>query len=165
APVPRVWRATLGCTWTASGPAPMAGRLRAAGCEIVPAGAPADVVVVNSCTVTDAADAESRRLARRARREHPAARVILTGCYAQTKAAEAAAEPAVDHVIGLNRLEALVAAVTAPLPAVARVVVGNARRERTVTTFGARAFAGQTRAFLKVQAGCDLFCPFCIIPL
>src|SRR5207249_876950 len=113
----------------------------------------------------DAADAESRRLARRARREHPAARVILTGCYAQTKAAEAAAEPAVDHVIGLNRLEALVAAVTAPLPAVARVVVGNARRERTVTTFGARTFAGQTRAFLKVQEGCDLFCTFCIIPL
>src|SRR5881397_1145357 len=90
-------------------------------------------------------------------RENPAARVILTGCYAQTRPAEAAGEPAVDHVIGLNRLDALVAAVTAPLPAVARVVVGNARRERTVSTFGARTFAGQTRAFLKVQEGCDLF--------
>ena len=161
----RVSIATLGCKVNAYDSATIADRLRAAGCEIVPAGTPADVVVVNSCTVTDAADAESRRLARRARREHPAARVILTGCYAQTKAAEAAAVPAVDHVIGSNRLEVLVAAVTAPLPAVARVVVGNARRERTVTTFGARTFAGQTRAFLKVQEGCDLFCTFCIIPL
>src|SRR5438876_12240192 len=106
--------------------------------EMSAAGAPADVVIDNSCTVSDDADAESRRLARRARREHPAARVILTGCYAQTRPAEAAREPAVDHVIGLGRLEALVAAVTAPTPTVPRTVVGNARRERTVSTFGAR---------------------------
>ncbi len=161
----RVHIATLGCKVNAYDAATIADRLRAKGCEIVAAGAPADVVIVNSCTVTDAADAESRRLARRARREHPAARVVLTGCYAQTRPTEAAGEPAVDHVIGLNRLDALVAAVTAPLPAVARVVVGNARRERTVSTFGARTFAGQTRAFLKVQEGCDLFCTFCIIPM
>jgi len=161
----RVHIATLGCKVNAYDAATIADRLRAAGCEIVAAGAPADVVIVNSCTVTDAADAESRRLARRARREHPAARVVLTGCYAQTRPTEAAGEPAVDHVIGLNRLDALVAAVTAPLPAVARVVVGNVRRERTVSTFGARTFAGQTRAFLKVQEGCDLFCTFCIIPM
>ena len=109
----RVHLATLGCKVNAYDTATIAERLRAAGCEIVPAGAPADVVVVNSCTVTDAADAESRRLARRARRENPAARVILTGCYAQTKPVEAAGEPAVDHVIGLNRLDALVTAVTA----------------------------------------------------
>ncbi|TMB55390.1 MAG: tRNA (N(6)-L-threonylcarbamoyladenosine(37)-C(2))-methylthiotransferase MtaB, partial [Deltaproteobacteria bacterium] len=161
----RVHIATLGCKVNAYDAATIADRLRAAGCEIVAAGTPADVVIVNSCTVTDAADAESRRLARRARREHPAARVVLTGCYAQTRPTEAAGEPAVDHVIGLNRLDALVAAVTAPLPAVARIVVGNARRERTVSTFGARTFAGQTRAFLKVQEGCDLFCTFCIIPM
>ena len=67
--------------------ATIADRLRAAGCELVDADAPADVVIVNSCTVTDAADAESRRLARRARRANPAARVILTGCYAQTQPA------------------------------------------------------------------------------
>ena len=161
----RVHIATLGCKVNAYDSATMAGRLRAAGCEIVAAGAPADVVIVNSCTVTDAADAESRRLARRARRENPAARVILTGCYAQTRPAEAAGEPAIDHVIGLNRLDALVAAVTAPRPLPERVLVGNARRERAVSTFGARTFAGRTRAFLKVQEGCDLFCTFCIIPM
>jgi threonylcarbamoyladenosine tRNA methylthiotransferase MtaB len=145
--------------------ATIAERLRAAGCAVVEDGAPADVVIVNSCTVTDAADAESRRLARRARRENPAVRVIVTGCWAQTKPAEAAAVPEVERVIGLNRVDALVTAVTAPAADDERIVVGNARRERTVTTVGASAFAGQTRAFLKVQEGCDLFCTFCIIPL
>src|SRR6185295_10916620 len=99
------------------------------------------------------------------RRENPAARVILTGCYAQTRPAEAARVEAVDYVIGMNRLDALVDAVTAPAPSRLRIDVGNARRERRVTTFGARAFPGQTRAFLKVQEGCDLFCTFCIVPM
>ncbi len=161
---PRVAIATLGCKVNAYDSAAIAERLRAAGCTLVAPDEPADVIVVNSCTVTDAADAESRRLARRARRTQPAARVVLTGCYAQTKPAEAAALDAVDHVIGVNRLDALVAAVTRSAP-VARVVVGNSRRERTVEVFGARRFEGQTRAFLKVQEGCDLFCTFCVIPL
>jgi threonylcarbamoyladenosine tRNA methylthiotransferase MtaB len=161
---PRVAIATLGCKVNAYDSAAIADRLRREGCTVVGADDDADVVIVNSCTVTDAADAESRRLARRARRTRPAARVILTGCFAQTKPDEAARVAGVDHVIGVNRLEALVAAVTAAAP-VPRVVVGNSRRERSVDVFGARTFAGQTRAFLKVQEGCDLFCTFCIIPM
>jgi threonylcarbamoyladenosine tRNA methylthiotransferase MtaB len=160
---PRVALTTLGCKVNAYDGATIVERLRAAGCEIVPPGAPADVVIVNSCTVTDAADAESRRLARRARRENPQARVILTGCYAQTRPREAAAVEALDHVIGLNRVDALVAAALGK-PA-ERVVVGPCRRETQVQTFGARTFPGQTRAFLKVQEGCDLFCTFCIVPM
>jgi threonylcarbamoyladenosine tRNA methylthiotransferase MtaB len=159
----RVAIATLGCKVNAYDTAAIADRLRAAGCDVVEPDADADVVIVNSCTVTDAADAESRRLARRSRRSNPAARIILTGCYAQTKPAEAARVEAVDHVIGLNRLDALVAAVTSG--AMERVVVADARREQTVSTVGARTFAGQTRAFLKVQEGCDLFCTFCIVPM
>ncbi|TMA39821.1 MAG: tRNA (N(6)-L-threonylcarbamoyladenosine(37)-C(2))-methylthiotransferase MtaB [Deltaproteobacteria bacterium] len=160
---PRVAIATLGCKVNTYDSATIAERLRAAGCQLVSAEDGADVVIVNSCTVTDAADAESRRLARRARRSNPRARVILTGCYAQTKPDEAAAVEAVDHVIGLNRLDALVRAVTGVGPE--RIVVGPSRRERAVSTVGARRFAGQTRAFLKVQEGCDLFCTFCIVPM
>jgi threonylcarbamoyladenosine tRNA methylthiotransferase MtaB len=159
----RVAIATLGCKVNAYDTATIADRLRAAGCAIVEADAEADVVIVNSCTVTDAADAESRRLARRARRANPAARVILTGCYAQTKPVEAARVEAVDHVVGLNRLDALLDAVTGA--ATERIVVDDARRQRAVRTFGARTFTGQTRAFLKVQEGCDLFCTFCIVPM
>ena len=161
----RVAITTLGCKVNAYDSATIGERLRAAGCELVPLGAPADVVIVNSCTVTDAADAESRQLARRARRANPAARVILTGCYAQTKPDEAARERAIDHVVGLNRLDALVEAVTAPAPRIGRIDVGDVRRAPRVATFGARSFPGQTRAFLKVQEGCDLFCTFCIVPM
>jgi threonylcarbamoyladenosine tRNA methylthiotransferase MtaB len=158
----RVAITTLGCKVNAYDTATIADRLRAEGCTLVAFGEPADVVIVNSCTVTDVADAESRRLARRARRENPAARVILTGCYAQTKPDEAARETAIDHVVGLDRVEQLVAAVTAD--GAPRVSVGNTRRAAQVATFGARTFDGQTRAFLKVQEGCDLFCTFCIVP-
>jgi threonylcarbamoyladenosine tRNA methylthiotransferase MtaB len=115
--------------------------------------------------VTDAADAESRRLARRARRENPDARVVVTGCYAQTQPTGAARVDAVDYVIGINRLDALVEAVTAPRPALERITVDDSRRAIRVSTFGARTFPGQTRAFLKVQEGCDLFCTFCIVPM
>ena len=161
---PRVSILTLGCKVNAYDTAAIADRLRAAGCTVVDDGG-ADVVIVNSCTVTDAADAEARRLARRARREHPAARVIMTGCYAQTKPEAAARVEAIDHVIGLGRLERLVAAVLGEGPPVPRVDVGPSRRETEITTAGARTFAGQTRAFLKVQEGCDLFCTFCIVPM
>ena len=161
----RVAIATLGCKVNAYDTATIADRLRAAGCVVVDADAPADVVIVNSCTVTDAADAESRRLARRARRSNPAARVILTGCYAQTQPLAAAAVEAVDHVVGLNRLDALVEAATAETPRLERVEVARSRHETRVETFGARSFDGQTRAFLKIQEGCDLFCTFCIVPM
>ena len=143
---PRVAIATLGCKVNAYDTATIADRLRAAGCVLVEPDAPADVVIVNSCTVTDAADAERRRLARRARRTNPAARVILTGCFAQTQPAAAAAVDAVDHVIGLNRLDALVEAATAAAPRVARIEVGNSRRATAVESASFRWRAGAAAA-------------------
>src|SRR5262249_9838291 len=156
----RVRIATLGCKVNAYDTATIADRLRAAGCVLVDADAPADVVIVNSCTVTDAADAESRRLARRARRTNPAARVILTGCYAQTQPLAAAAVEAVDHVVRLNRLDALVEAATAETPRLERVAGDRSRRDTRVGPFGARTLGGQAPASLKMQEGCDLFCTF-----
>ena len=163
--LPRVAILTLGCKVNSYDTATIADRLRAAGCELVDERAPADVVIVNSCTVTDVADAESRRLARRARRQNPSARVILTGCYAQTKPAEAAQVTAIDVVVGLNRIDDLVATVLSPTLPAERLRIDNSRHATTVNTFGARTFPGQTRAFLKVQEGCDLFCTFCIVPM
>jgi threonylcarbamoyladenosine tRNA methylthiotransferase MtaB len=160
----RVSFQTLGCKVNAYDTATMADHLRAAGCEIVSPDAAADVVVINTCTVTDAADAESRRLARRVRRLNPAARLIVTGCYAQTKPEEVADLAVVDHVIGTNEPDALVRAALGTLPA-PRVVVDEVRRAQTLRTVGARRFEGHTRAFLKVQEGCDLFCTFCIVPM
>jgi threonylcarbamoyladenosine tRNA methylthiotransferase MtaB len=139
---PRVAIATLGCKVNAYDTATMADRPRR-GLPAVEPGAPADVVIVNSCTVTDTADAEPAAVARAARES--AARVILTGCYAQTQPRAAAAVEAVDYVIGLNRLDALVEAVTSSAPRGPRRGP-NSRRETAVETFGARTFDGQTRA-------------------
>ena len=89
----RVAILTLGCKVNAYDTAAIGDRLVRAGCRLVDLDDGADVVVVNSCTVTDAADAESRRLARRARRTNPGARVVLTGCYAQTQPDAATRRP------------------------------------------------------------------------
>jgi threonylcarbamoyladenosine tRNA methylthiotransferase MtaB len=132
---------------------------------IVPFTEAADVYVVNTCTVTDRADAESRQLARRARRMNPLARVIVTGCFAQTSPQAVAAMPEVDHVVGIGRLPDVLRAVRGELDATARVLVDDLRKAERVTTLGAEVFGGQTRAFLKIQEGCDLFCSFCIVPL
>src|SRR6185295_9537364 len=101
----------------------------------------------------DRADAESRQLARRARRFNASARVIMTGCFAQVSP-QRAAIPEVDHVVGLNRLPDLLRAVRGELAAAAeRVLVDDLRTARSVRTLGAESFTGQTRAFLKIQEG------------
>ncbi|HSP96332.1 MAG TPA: tRNA (N(6)-L-threonylcarbamoyladenosine(37)-C(2))-methylthiotransferase MtaB [Candidatus Dormibacteraeota bacterium] len=160
----RVAFTTLGCKVNQYDTATMQTAL-AADCETVPFAEGADVYVVNSCTVTDRADAESRQLARRARRLNPAGRVILTGCFAQTSP-QRADLPEVDYVVGVGRLPDLLRAVRDQIPAEeGRVFVSNLRRAESVSTLGAEVFSGQTRAFLKVQEGCDLFCTFCIVPM
>lgn len=157
----RVAVTTLGCKVNHYDSATIETRLRAAGHEVVAFEAGADVYVVNSCSVTDRADAESRQLARRARRFNDLARVVVTGCYAQTDPSGAAV-PEVDHVVGLNRLDDLVGAIEGRIHE--RIAVNDLRTARRVETLGADVFTGQTRAFLKVQEGCDLFCTFCIVP-
>jgi threonylcarbamoyladenosine tRNA methylthiotransferase MtaB len=160
----RVAFATLGCKVNQYDTASMQTAL-AADCEAVPFAAGADVYVVNSCTVTDRADAESRQLARRARRWNPHGRVILTGCFAQTSP-QRADLPEVDYVIGVGRLPDLLRAVRDQIPRhEGRILVSNLRKAEMVSTLGAEVFTGQTRAFLKVQEGCDLFCTFCIVPM
>lgn len=161
----RVAITTLGCKVNQYDTATIADRLQANGHQLVSFSDPADVYIVNSCTVTNQADAESRQLARRAKRANPSARVIMTGCYAQANPHAVAKVPEVDHVVGLNRLDDLLRAVSAQLAQ--RIAVSNLRKEGRVSvdTLGAVTFNGQTRAFLKIQEGCDLFCTFCIVPL
>lgn len=164
----RVAITTLGCKVNQYDTATIEDRLKADGLTLVPFAETADVYIVNSCTVTNQADAESRQLVRRAKRANPAARVIMTGCYAQVNPKSVAKVPEVDHVIGLNRLDDLLRAVKADLAD--RIVVSDLRkttdgRTPRIDTFGAVTFSGQTRAFLKIQEGCDLFCTFCIVPM
>ena len=161
----RVAFATLGCKVNQYDTATIETALLGRDCEIVPFSAVADVYVVNTCTVTDRADAESRALARRAKRVNGQARVVMTGCMAQTSAQAAADLPEVDYVVGIGRLADLLRAVRGEIGGQeGRIFSSNVRKARTVDTLGAEVFSGQTRAFLKVQEGCDLFCTFCIVP-
>lgn len=161
----RVAITTLGCKVNQYDTATIADRLQADGHRLVPFSDSADVYIVNSCTVTNQADAESRQLARRAKRANPSARIIMTGCYAQVNPHAVAKMQEVDHVVGLNRLDDLLRAVSAQLEQ--RIAVSNLRTVGRVgvETLGAVTFSGQTRAFLKIQEGCDLFCTFCIVPM
>jgi threonylcarbamoyladenosine tRNA methylthiotransferase MtaB len=162
----RIAIATLGCKINQYDSAVIQSRLEEGRHSFVPFDEEADFYIINACTVTDRADWEARQLVRRAKRRSPAARVLVTGCYAQTKPGEVAEVPGVDYVVGLNRVQDLLGFVeqTERPPAAERVAVGDVRKERGVPVLGARAFPGHTRAFLKIQEGCNYSCTYCIIP-
>jgi len=155
--------ATLGCKVNHYDSAIIESRLAARGLERRDFGEPADVYVINTCTVTDRADSECLKLARRAKRRNPNAKVVMTGCFAQANPHALAGLHEVDAVVGLGRLDDLERAVVSETGA--RVMVTNLRKTRAQIELGAVALSGQTRAFLKLQEGCDQFCSFCIVPI
>ena len=155
--------ATLGCKVNHYDSAIIESRLGARGLERCDFSESADVYVINTCTVTDRADSESLKLARRARRRNPHARIVMTGCFAQANPAALAKASEVDAVVGLGRPDDLERAALSQ--SADRVMVSNLRKERAEIEVGAVALSGQTRAFLKLQEGCDQFCSFCIVPI
>ena len=159
----RVAIATLGCKVNQYDTAVIERLMQEQGWDQVDFSSHADAYIVNSCTVTDRADSDARRLARRARRANPDGRVIMTGCYAQTSPQKVAELDYVDYVVGLGRLPQLLAAVGGQLAE--RVAVADLRQADSIETLGIESFSGRTRAFVKVQEGCNLFCTFCIVPV
>lgn len=125
----------------------------------------ADVYVINTCTVTNTGDKKSRQIIRRAVRRNPDAVVAVTGCYAQTSPAEIMAIPGVDLVIGTQDRDKLMTYIEdvqskrEPVNAVRNIMKTREFEELDVPSFTER-----TRAFLKIQEGCNNFCTFCIIP-
>lgn len=162
----RIAIATLGCKINQYDSAVIQTRLGDVEHDFIPFGAEADLYIINTCTVTDRADWEARQLIRRAKKFSPKARVLVTGCYAQVKPQALAEVPGVDYVVGLNRLEDLIRFVNHSedgLPG-ERVRVGDVKKEHGVPVWGASRLPGHTRAFLKIQEGCNYACTFCIIP-
>ena len=123
-----------------------------------------DAVIVNTCAVTGEAVRQSRQAIRKARRANPQAKIIVTGCAAQTEPETYAAMPEVDRVLG-NR-EKLDAASYAGLSLddVERVRVNDIMSVKETASQFVDSFEGRARAFLQVQNGCDHRCTFCIIP-
>ncbi|MFA6607911.1 MAG: radical SAM protein, partial [Sphingomonas sp.] len=118
-----------------------------------------DLVVINSCAVTNTAVAETRKAIRRARADRPGAEIVVTGCAAQIDPAAFAAMPEVDRVLG-NAEKLSGDAWAAP----ERVLVGDIAQVRETAPHLAPAFSAHARAFVEVQNGCDHRCTFCVIP-
>ncbi|MHB8895664.1 MAG: tRNA (N(6)-L-threonylcarbamoyladenosine(37)-C(2))-methylthiotransferase MtaB [Candidatus Geothermincolia bacterium] len=128
-------------------------------------GEPADVVVVNTCTVTAQSDSRCRAALRKARRESPGATIIATGCLAQAQPGAIAAMPEVDLLLGNREKEQIFLHLDDDgRPSAARVAAAALDQETRPAFTPVTAFAGHTRAFVKIQDGCDAGCSYCIVP-
>ena len=157
---------TLGCKLNFAETATLGRQFQASGYRVVELSEPADVVVLNTCSVTDRADRECRQLIRRARRVSPDAAMVVTGCYAQLRPAEIASIPGVDLVLGTKEKARLVDHIrTLRRDHTCRTAVTEVKLFGQETLLASSTgFADRTRAFLKVQDGCDYHCSFCTIP-
>lgn len=165
----RVALDTHGCRLNQAESDAIAAALHAQGHALVEGLEQAECYVLNTCTITAEADADTRTAIRRALRRNPALRIVVTGCHANAEPEAIAAMPGVSAVLGnleKQRLEPLLAAIATPRGAAAFVAVERLhKRERPpIATLAPASAPERTRPFLAVQDGCDLACSFCIVP-
>jgi threonylcarbamoyladenosine tRNA methylthiotransferase MtaB len=161
--------ANFGCRASQSEGAAIEDELVRAGAHEASSPYDADVLVVNSCTVTEEADKDVKRLIRRVGRRKPQTRIIVTGCFAQRVPDELASMPSVRYVVGNSHKSMVGGLVLECLkdPAGegrAEVFCSDIFEEKVLAVSPTQGSAGRTRATVKVQDGCDANCSFCIIP-
>lgn len=155
----------LGCKVNAYETEAMQQMLEAAGYEIVPFEPGADIYVINTCTVTNIADRKSRQMLHKAKKMNPDAIVVAAGCYVQADTKKAEADASIDIIIGNNKKQELIS------------ILENYRSGQQKTTecvdinhtkeyekLEIDRTEEHTRAYLKVQDGCNQFCTYCMIP-
>lgn len=156
---------TLGCKVNQYETSAMQQTVCAAGHRVVPVDGQPDVLVLNSCTVTAESDRKTRQLLRRFRRQLPNAVIVLTGCLPQAFPDECRALGEADIVIGNASNERLLPLLEQYLASGERIVhVESHTRTESFRTPPIERFPDRTRAFVKVQDGCERFCTYCIIP-
>ena len=144
-------------------------QLESDGYTIVGFDEPADVYIVNTCTVTNIADRKSRQMLHRAKKLNPGAAVVAVGCYVETDRRKEESDPAVDLAIGNDRKKDACAIIKEYLehaggPAKDTEPAAPAAFEDEDTAPALLTKPGHTRAFIKIQDGCNQFCSYCIIP-
>ncbi len=157
----------FGCRATQADGAALETLLAARGLEPAVERAVADLVVLNTCTVTASADEDVRHAIRRVHRENPAARILVTGCYAQRAPGELANLPGVEWVVGNSHKTQIPDIVYPPstTPYHGNIHVGDIFAQRDFLSAPVEDAAGdRTRPNLKIQDGCNNRCSFCIIP-
>ncbi|MBR4233769.1 MAG: tRNA (N(6)-L-threonylcarbamoyladenosine(37)-C(2))-methylthiotransferase MtaB [Bacteroidales bacterium] len=164
--MPRIAYHTLGCKLNFAETSTYRRGLEAAGCTSVPWSAEADVYVLNTCAVTTVAEKKSRGLIRSVHRRSPAARIVVTGCYAALRPDEIRSIDGVALVLTDKEKTALVERTLALLAesGVSDVPKSPAVRTGPKEMLPAYSAGDRTRSFLKVQDGCDNFCAYCTVP-
>ena len=161
--------ATLGCKVNQFESAALSDRITSMGHRVVPFSGPADVYIVNTCTVTGKTDFQSRQLVRRAARANPDAAIIVTGCYSQSSPEHFSGLDGVRLVTGnaeKDRIPDLIAGIAVEAPSLkgATLMVGDIRGQSKISALAPGSFRDRTRAFFRVQDGCDSECSYCIVP-
>ena len=168
---------TLGCKLNFAESSALGKALLARGHERAGRDEEADLCIINTCTVTDAADHKDRQIIHRIRRQNPHAILIVTGCYAQLKPTEIAHIEGVDYVLGQNEKFQILEFIRSLELRVESVEKGTVESQKTKDCiftspirevedfYGAYSKDDRTRCFLKVQDGCNYFCSYCTIPL
>ena len=154
----------LGCKVNAYETEAMQELLEQNGYEIVPFKEGADVYIINTCTVTNVADRKSRQMLHKARKMNPDAVVVATGCYVQARGEDI--DPCVDIVVGNNKKKDLIAILDEYYNAQHKVIkeLLDINHEKEYEEMQVTHTAEHTRAYIKVQDGCNQFCSYCIIP-
>ena len=157
--------ATLGCKVNQCESAYLEERLAQEDFLIRPFSEQADLYCINTCAVTGRAAMQSRQLIRRAVRLNPEAKVVVMGCYSQVAAEEIAAIPGVTHILGTTEKLELLAYLSQSEENQSQCIhLGDVREAPAPVPLVISNFANRTRAFLKIQDGCDGFCSYCIVP-
>lgn len=162
--MPKVAFFTLGCKVNQSDSASMESLFALAGYEIVSFDSVADVYVVNTCVVTNVAQGKSRQVIRRAIKKNPSAVVVVTGCYPQTDSQEVKTIEGVDLLIGNDQRHLIVELVEKVKGGVCVDAVKSFVKDTAFEEVLTGNTENRTRAFLKIQEGCNQFCTYCIIP-
>lgn len=154
----------LGCKVNAYEMDAMLQALREHGYQIVPFEQKADIYIVNTCTVTNIADRKSRQMLHRAKKTNPEGIVVAVGCYVQSDTRAVEADCAVDLLVGNNRKKDLVEILESYMEGVARKSVIDISRTAEYEEMQLTSTAEHTRAYIKIQDGCNQFCTYCMIP-
>lgn len=164
-PQPRAAFLTLGCKVNTYDTEAVMELFEDAGYTITEFSEAADVYVVNTCTVTHMGDRKSRQMLRKARRHNPEAVIVAMGCFSQVAPDEVEAIEEVDIVLGTgNRRTILGAIETFKGERQRQNYVGNIMDQHEFEDLSVRETKGKTRAFIKVQDGCNRYCTYCIVP-
>lgn len=155
---------TLGCKVNFYDSEAMAELFKKRGYEIVGADEAADVYVINTCTVTNVGDKKSRQAVRRVKRLNPQAIVIAAGCYSQTAPEKVGEIEGVNIVLGTDRRGEIVDIAESYRGEGVFNCVGNIMKVKDFEKLSVENLGGRTRAYIKIQEGCNRFCSYCIIP-